>query len=154
MLSASTEEERALAAAAGAVSAAVEASSSGTDGRSAKRARASADPAQHNAKRLRVPELVLDGKQEDLLKDVHFATLGDDLDQMLHSVRPGYVILYDIQLSCIRQLEVYQSLYPGQPLKVLFSTAGSLLLPSRSAALPRGPVAHTRCPWRICRCSC
>jgi hypothetical protein len=120
MLSGTTEEERALSAAADAVMDALHDSTN--VGAPAKRARApaaagSGAAASASAKRPRLPQSA-HADDGPLLKGVHFLAIEDDLDRVLHAVQPVFVILYDLQLSWVRQLEVYQSLHPNRPLKV------------------------------------
>lgn len=53
-----------------------------------------------------------------LLRGIHFATLEEAGEQVLHAVRPVFVVLYDVDLAWVRMLEVYQALNPSRPLKV------------------------------------
>ena len=40
------------------------------------------------------------------------------LSKVLKDLRPRYVILYDPNVSCVRQLEVYKCVNPGVPMRV------------------------------------
>ncbi|XP_076154557.1 DNA repair endonuclease XPF [Alosa pseudoharengus] len=42
------------------------------------------------------------------------------LTRVLHEVEPTYVVLYDAELSFVRQLEIYKASRPGKPLRVYF----------------------------------
>lgn len=53
-----------------------------------------------------------------LLTGFHFVTVDDAGEQVLHSVRPVFVVLYDADLAWVRMLEVYKALNPTRPLKV------------------------------------
>ncbi|XP_039630424.1 DNA repair endonuclease XPF [Polypterus senegalus] len=46
------------------------------------------------------------------------------LTRVLHEVEPRYVVLYDAELSFVRQLEVYKANRPGKPLRVYFLIYG------------------------------
>uniref|UniRef100_A0A4W3HSV6 DNA repair endonuclease XPF n=1 Tax=Callorhinchus milii TaxID=7868 RepID=A0A4W3HSV6_CALMI len=46
------------------------------------------------------------------------------LTRVLHEVDPRYVILYDAELTFVRQLEIYKASRPGQPLRVYFLIYG------------------------------
>ncbi|XP_019395684.1 PREDICTED: DNA repair endonuclease XPF [Crocodylus porosus] len=46
------------------------------------------------------------------------------LTRVLHEVEPRYVILYDAELTFVRQLEVYKASRPGKPLRVYFLIYG------------------------------
>ncbi|MBN3288255.1 XPF endonuclease, partial [Polyodon spathula] len=46
------------------------------------------------------------------------------LTRVLHEVEPRYVVLYDAELSFVRQLEVYKASRPGKPLRVYFLIYG------------------------------
>lgn len=46
------------------------------------------------------------------------------LTRVLHEVEPGFVVLYDAELSFVRQLEVYKANRPGKPLRVYFLIYG------------------------------
>ncbi|XP_026208060.1 DNA repair endonuclease XPF [Anabas testudineus] len=46
------------------------------------------------------------------------------LTRVLHEVEPSFVVLYDAELSFVRQLEIYKSLRPGKPLRVYFLIYG------------------------------
>ncbi|XP_071391806.1 DNA repair endonuclease XPF [Centroberyx affinis] len=46
------------------------------------------------------------------------------LTRVLHEVEPGFVVLYDAELSFVRQLEIYKASRPGKPLRVYFLIYG------------------------------
>lgn len=46
------------------------------------------------------------------------------LTRMLHEVEPSFVVLYDAELSFVRQLEIYKASRPGKPLRVYFLIYG------------------------------
>ncbi|XP_078274426.1 DNA repair endonuclease XPF [Rhinoraja longicauda] len=46
------------------------------------------------------------------------------LSRVLHEIEPRYVILYDAELSFVRQLEIYRASRPGKPLRVYFLIYG------------------------------
>ncbi|XP_043379772.1 DNA repair endonuclease XPF isoform X1 [Chelonia mydas] len=46
------------------------------------------------------------------------------LTRVLHEVEPRYVVLYDAELTFIRQLEIYKASRPGNPLRVYFLIYG------------------------------
>lgn len=46
------------------------------------------------------------------------------LTRVLHEVEPSFVVLYDAELSFVRQLEVYKAMRPGKPLRVYFLIYG------------------------------
>ncbi|KAJ0015753.1 hypothetical protein NQD34_014043 [Periophthalmus magnuspinnatus] len=46
------------------------------------------------------------------------------LTRVLHEVEPSFVVLYDAELSFVRQLEVYKACRPGKPLRVYFLIYG------------------------------
>ncbi|XP_034564439.1 DNA repair endonuclease XPF [Notolabrus celidotus] len=46
------------------------------------------------------------------------------LTRVLHEVEPSFVVLYDVELSFVRQLEVYKAIRPGKPLRVYFLIYG------------------------------
>ncbi|XP_069763477.1 DNA repair endonuclease XPF isoform X2 [Narcine bancroftii] len=46
------------------------------------------------------------------------------LSRVLHEIEPHYVILYDAELSFVRQLEIYKASRPGKPLRVYFLIYG------------------------------
>ncbi|KAJ1097508.1 hypothetical protein NDU88_002626 [Pleurodeles waltl] len=46
------------------------------------------------------------------------------LTRVLHEVEPRYVVLYDAELSFVRQLEIYRASRPGKPLRVYFLVYG------------------------------
>ncbi|NP_001305340.2 DNA repair endonuclease XPF [Gallus gallus] len=47
------------------------------------------------------------------------------LTRVLHEVEPRYVVLYDAELTFVRQLEIYKAGRPGKPLRVYFLIYGS-----------------------------
>uniref|UniRef100_A0A8D0BB36 DNA repair endonuclease XPF n=1 Tax=Salvator merianae TaxID=96440 RepID=A0A8D0BB36_SALMN len=46
------------------------------------------------------------------------------LTRILHEVAPRYVVLYDAELTFVRQLEIYKASRPGRPLRVYFLVYG------------------------------
>ncbi|KAM6951362.1 DNA repair endonuclease XPF [Aplochiton taeniatus] len=46
------------------------------------------------------------------------------LTRVLHEVEPGFVVLYDAELSFVRQLEIYKACRPGKALRVYFLVYG------------------------------
>lgn len=46
------------------------------------------------------------------------------LTRVLHEVEPSYVVLYDAEVSFVRQLEIYKANRPGKPLRVYFLIYG------------------------------
>lgn len=46
------------------------------------------------------------------------------LTRVLHEVEPRFVVLYDAELSFVRQLEIYKACRPGKPLRVYFLIYG------------------------------
>uniref|UniRef100_A0A8D0L5D3 DNA repair endonuclease XPF n=1 Tax=Sphenodon punctatus TaxID=8508 RepID=A0A8D0L5D3_SPHPU len=46
------------------------------------------------------------------------------LTRVLHEVEPRYVVLYDAELTFVRQLEIYKASRPGKPLRVYFLVYG------------------------------
>uniref|UniRef100_A0A8C3XNX7 DNA repair endonuclease XPF n=1 Tax=Chelydra serpentina TaxID=8475 RepID=A0A8C3XNX7_CHESE len=46
------------------------------------------------------------------------------LTRVLHEVEPRYVVLYDAELTFVRQLEIYKASKPGKPLRVYFLIYG------------------------------
>lgn len=46
------------------------------------------------------------------------------LTRVLHEVEPAFVVLYDAELSFVRQLEIYKACRPGKPLRVYFLIYG------------------------------
>lgn len=46
------------------------------------------------------------------------------LTRVLHEVEPSFVVLYDAELSFVRQLEIYKVSRPGKPLRVYFLIYG------------------------------
>ncbi|XP_073218483.1 DNA repair endonuclease XPF isoform X4 [Lepidochelys kempii] len=46
------------------------------------------------------------------------------LTRVLHEVEPRYVVLYDAELTFVRQLEIYKASRPGNPLRVYFLIYG------------------------------
>ncbi|XP_051488253.1 DNA repair endonuclease XPF [Apus apus] len=46
------------------------------------------------------------------------------LTRVLHELEPRYVVLYDAELTFVRQLEIYKASRPGKPLRVYFLIYG------------------------------
>ncbi|XP_057606413.1 DNA repair endonuclease XPF [Hippopotamus amphibius kiboko] len=46
------------------------------------------------------------------------------LTRVLHELEPRYVVLYDAELTFVRQLEIYRASRPGKPLRVYFLIYG------------------------------
>ncbi|XP_077595383.1 DNA repair endonuclease XPF [Stigmatopora nigra] len=46
------------------------------------------------------------------------------LTRVLYEVRPAFVVLYDVEVSFVRQLEIYKACRPGKPLRVYFLIYG------------------------------
>ncbi|KAM7381978.1 hypothetical protein PAMA_012712 [Pampus argenteus] len=46
------------------------------------------------------------------------------LTRVLHEVEPSFVVLYDAEISFVRQLEIYKACRPGKPLRVYFLIYG------------------------------
>lgn len=46
------------------------------------------------------------------------------LTRVLHEVEPSFVVLYDAELSFVRQLEIYKAIRPGKTLRVYFLIYG------------------------------
>lgn len=46
------------------------------------------------------------------------------LTRVLHEVEPSFVVLYDAELSFVRQLEIYKANQPGKQLRVYFLIYG------------------------------
>lgn len=46
------------------------------------------------------------------------------LTRVLHEVEPSFVVLYDAELSFVRQLEIYKANRPGKQLRVYFLIYG------------------------------
>ncbi|XP_004466678.1 DNA repair endonuclease XPF [Dasypus novemcinctus] len=46
------------------------------------------------------------------------------LTRVLHEMEPRYVVLYDAELTFVRQLEIYRASRPGKPLRVYFLIYG------------------------------
>lgn len=46
------------------------------------------------------------------------------LTRVLHEVEPSFVVLYDAEVSFVRQLEIYKAARPGKPLRVYFLIYG------------------------------
>ncbi|XP_043945344.1 DNA repair endonuclease XPF [Protopterus annectens] len=46
------------------------------------------------------------------------------LTRVLHEVEPRFVVLYDAELTFVRQLEIYKASRPGKPLRVYFLVYG------------------------------
>ncbi|XP_067912356.1 DNA repair endonuclease XPF isoform X2 [Heterodontus francisci] len=46
------------------------------------------------------------------------------LSRVLHEIEPRYVVLYDAELTFVRQIEIYRASRPGKPLRVYFLIYG------------------------------
>lgn len=46
------------------------------------------------------------------------------LTRVLHEIEPTFIVLYDAELSFVRQLEIYKACRPGKPLRVYFLIYG------------------------------
>ena len=42
-----------------------------------------------------------------------------ELYMLLYALRPTHVVMYDIEMSVVRQLEVYQANHPAKQIKVI-----------------------------------
>nr|XP_057917292.1 DNA repair endonuclease XPF isoform X2 [Doryrhamphus excisus] len=75
----------------------------------------------------------------DLSSDAYYAVLKEplmvihplkgctdphSLTRVLHEVEPTFVVLYDAEVSFVRQLEIYKACRPGKPLRVYFLIYG------------------------------
>lgn len=88
-------------------------------------------------------ELKEEGEEEqlklDLSSDAYYGVLKEpltvihplkgctdphSLTRVLHEVEPSFVVLYDAELSFVRQLEIYKANRPGKPLRVYFLIYG------------------------------
>lgn len=62
------------------------------------------------------------------------------LTRVLHEVEPRYVVLYDAELTFVRQLEIYKASRPGKPLRqvnlVIIKTVLGLILVSNEKKYP------------------
>ncbi|XP_077359190.1 DNA repair endonuclease XPF [Festucalex cinctus] len=80
-----------------------------------------------------------DAPKLDLSSDAYYAVLKEplmvihplrgctdphSLTRVLHEVEPAFVVLYDAELSFVRQLELYKACRPGKPLRVYFLIYG------------------------------
>jgi hypothetical protein len=114
MLNPSIEEDAAMTAAADAVLSASQAnegpSPHGTRG-AARRGRGKSVASGSAADVCQVD-------QGALLQGIYFLAMEDACEHVLHEIKPVFVVLYDLDLSWIRQLEVYKALYKDRPLKV------------------------------------
>lgn len=54
------------------------------------------------------------------------------LTRVLHEVEPRYVVLYDAELTFVRQLEIYRASRPGKPLRQVVKRMNCILKPSSS----------------------
>ena len=45
-----------------------------------------------------------------------------ELYKLLYALRPRHVVMYDIEMSVVRQLEVYQANHPAKQIKVTMSS--------------------------------
>jgi hypothetical protein len=162
MLNATADEEVAMAAAAHSALNTLDADASGashgkTKGKhknAAKRARAGSSraAAEEAASGLRAAgsridkataqEAFHEGLQAEdgpLLEGFHLLAIEDANEDILHKIKPLFVILYDLDLAWIRQLEVFQSLNPSLPVKVHTTN---------NAGVHTSPF---RCSRRICQ---
>lgn len=57
------------------------------------------------------------------------------LTRVLHEVEPRYVVLYDAELTFVRQLEIYRAARPGRPLRQVFGSRHCDLIGFRVPAL-------------------
>ncbi|XP_054625015.1 DNA repair endonuclease XPF isoform X2 [Dunckerocampus dactyliophorus] len=77
--------------------------------------------------------------KQDLSSDAYYAVLKEplmvihplkgctdphSLTRVLHEVEPTFVVLYDAEVSFVRQLEIYKACRPGKPLRVYFLIYG------------------------------
>ncbi|XP_019719117.1 DNA repair endonuclease XPF isoform X1 [Hippocampus comes] len=80
-----------------------------------------------------------DALKLDLSSDAYYAVLKEplmvihplrgctdphSLTRVLHEVEPTFVVLYDAEVSFVRQLELYKACRPGKPLRVYFLIYG------------------------------
>ncbi|XP_057681747.1 DNA repair endonuclease XPF [Corythoichthys intestinalis] len=80
-----------------------------------------------------------DALKLDLSSDAYYAILKEplmvihplkgctdphSLTRVLHEVEPTFIVLYDAELSFVRQLELYKACRPGKPLRVYFLIYG------------------------------
>ncbi|XP_049615139.1 DNA repair endonuclease XPF [Syngnathus scovelli] len=80
-----------------------------------------------------------DAPKLDLSSDAYYAVLKEplmvihplrgctdphSLTRVLHEVEPMFVVLYDAEVSFVRQLEIYKACRPGKPLRVYFLIYG------------------------------
>lgn len=68
------------------------------------------------------------------------------LTRVLHEVEPRYVVLYDAELTFVRQLEIYRASRPGKPLRQVLAAAEGLLRPV-------GPSLATQMSLQLCASS-
>uniref|UniRef100_A0ACB8FKS8 DNA repair endonuclease XPF n=1 Tax=Sphaerodactylus townsendi TaxID=933632 RepID=A0ACB8FKS8_9SAUR len=67
------------------------------------------------------------GRSQEPLTVIHPLSGCSDpyaLTRVLHEVGPRYVVLYDAELTFVRQLEIYKASRPGKPLRVYFLIYG------------------------------
>ncbi|XP_034049982.1 DNA repair endonuclease XPF [Thalassophryne amazonica] len=87
-------------------------------------------------------DMMEEGEEElklDLSSDDYYGVLKDpltvihplkgctdphSLTRVLHEVEPSFVVLYDAEISFVRQLEIYKATLPGKPLRVYFLIYG------------------------------
>nr|XP_015094559.1 DNA repair endonuclease XPF [Vicugna pacos] len=82
---------------------------------------------QHEEFDLNVPSDAAYGILKDPLTIIHPLLGCSDpyaLTRVLHEVEPRYVVLYDAELTFVRQLEIYRASRPGKPLRVYFLIYG------------------------------
>ena len=60
------------------------------------------------------------GESSSLPTTVHSMQSGVfELYMLLYALRPTHVVMYDIEMSVVRQLEVYQANHPAKQIKVI-----------------------------------
>lgn len=85
------------------------------------------DEGEEEPLRLDVPSDAYYGVLKEPLTVIHplrGCTDPYSLTRVLHEVEPSFVVLYDAELSFVRQLEVYKASRPGKPLRVYFLIYG------------------------------
>lgn len=65
------------------------------------------------------------------------------LTRVLHELEPRYVVLYDAELTFVRQLEIFRASRPGKPLRQVATSVGRWGL-SFAPTTVRKEVAHCR----------
>lgn len=58
-------------------------------------------------------------KESKPIPPIHFYAWESE-QRILEIVKPIYVVVYDIDMTFVRELEVYKAMYPHRPLKVYF----------------------------------